>query len=292
MKDYKLLLAGLILLLLAIFIALIAWLWTHNRKSIDPLPIMASENEPKAAKGDETAKTVPDSILYVRAAKSLQVPLDDIIVSFESRYPHIQVLASYVPPNTLLTLLDNDINANNDSDAAFNTDVIIANDRLSAERLAPLQAKLTASQHQDNQSKANANTVITEDETDSENTDSENTDSENTDSENTDSENANSEQATAENVNKEARTLTSFNYALKDKQELEGVILTDRTVAVSFRNFLLSSTGQGILEKYDYYNINGYKNSVNDLFQPTSRAKKASGDNPVDVADALSNGYK
>ncbi|MEC9444774.1 MAG: hypothetical protein VX408_06885, partial [Pseudomonadota bacterium] len=165
MKDYKLLLAGLILLLLAIFIALIAWLWTHNRKSIDPLPIMASENEPKAAKGDETAKTVPDSILYVRAAKSLQVPLDDIIVSFESRYPHIQVLASYVPPNTLLTLLDNDINANNDSDAAFNTDIIIANDRLSAERLAQLQAKLTASQHQDNQSKANANTVITEDET-------------------------------------------------------------------------------------------------------------------------------
>ncbi|MGE6327399.1 hypothetical protein [Psychrobacter pacificensis] len=277
MKDYKLLLAGLILLLLAIFIALIAWLWTHNRKSIDPLPIMAGENESAAAKGDETAKTVPDSILYVRAAKSLQVPLDDIIVSFESRYPHIQVLASYVPPNTLLTLLDNDINANNDSDAAFNTDIIIANDRLSAERLAPLQAKLTASQHQDNQSKANANTVITEDETDSENTDSEN---------------ANSEQAATENDNKEARTLTSFNYALKDKQELEGVILTDRTVAVSFRNFLLSSTGQGILEKYDYYNINGYKNSVNDLFQPTSRAKKASGDNPVDVADALSNGYK
>lgn len=277
MKDYKLLLAGLILLLLAIFIALIAWLWTHNRKSIDPLPIMASENESAAAKGDKTAKTVPDSILYVRAAKSLQVPLDDIIVSFESRYPHIQVLASYVPPNTLLTLLDNDINANNDSDAAFSTDVIIANDRLSAERLAQLQAKLTASQHQDNQSKANANTIITEDETNSENTDSKN---------------ANSEQATAENDNKEARTLTSFNYALKDKQELEGVILTDRTVAVSFRNFLLSSTGQGILEKYDYYNINGYKNSVNDLFQPTSRAKKASGDNPVDVADALSNGDK
>ncbi|MGA6101733.1 hypothetical protein ACPESL_06065 [Psychrobacter pocilloporae] len=277
MKDYKLLLAGLILLLLAIFIALIAWLWTHNRKSIDPLPIMASENESAAAKGDKTAKTVPDSILYVRAAKSLQVPLDDIIVSFESRYPHIQVLASYVPPNTLLTLLDNDINANNDSDAAFSTDVIIANDRLSAERLAPLQAKLTASQHPNNQSKANANTVITEDETNSENADSEN---------------ANSEQTTAENDNKEARTLTSFNYALKDKQELEGVILTDRTVAVSFRNFLLSSTGQGILEKYDYYNINGYENRVNDLFQPTSRAKKASGDNPVDVADALSNGDK
>ncbi|MDN5619748.1 MAG: hypothetical protein L0G63_04560 [Psychrobacter sp.] len=277
MKDYKLLLAGLILLLLAIFIALIAWLWTHNRKSIDPLPIMASENESAAAKGDKTAKTVPDSILYVRAAKSLQVPLDDIIVSFESRYPHIQVLASYVPPNTLLTLSNKDIAVNNDSDAAFNTDIIIANDRLSTERLAPLQAKLTASQHQDNQSKVNANTVITEDETDSENTDSEN---------------ANSEQATAENDNKEARTLTSFNYALKDKQELEGVILTDRTVAVSFRNFLLSSTGQGILEKYDYYNINGYENSVNDLFQPTSRAKKASGDNPVDVADALSNGDK
>ena len=88
---------------------------------------------------------------------------------------------------------------------------------------------------------------------------------------------------------KEARTLSSFNYAMKDEQPLQGVILTDDTVAISFRNFLLSSTGQTILEKYDYYNINGYENSVNDLFQPTSQARTATGENPVNVADALSN---
>ncbi|MFP3366542.1 hypothetical protein R0J93_23140, partial [Pseudoalteromonas sp. SIMBA_148] len=55
------------------------------------------------------------------------------------------------------------------------------------------------------------------------------------------------------------------------------------------RNFLLSSAGQTILEKYEYYNINGYENSVNDLFEPSSQASKASGNNPVNVADALGN---
>lgn len=90
--------------------------------------------------------------------------------------------------------------------------------------------------------------------------------------------------------NAEARTLNSFSYALRDKQTLEGVILTENTAAINFRNFLLSSTGQDILEKYDYYNIEGYKNSVDDLFNPTSRAQKTSNTNTVNVADALSNG--
>ena len=93
-----------------------------------------------------------------------------------------------------------------------------------------------------------------------------------------------------ETDNAEARTLNSFSYALRDKQALEGVILTENTAATNFRNFLLSSTGQDILEKYDYYNIEGYKNSVNDLFNPTSRAQKAANTNTVNVADALSNG--
>jgi ABC-type molybdate transport system substrate-binding protein len=272
MKDYKLLLVGLILLLLAIFIALFAWLWTSNRKNTDPLPIIANENESTTATNDEAANTISNSMLYVRAEENLQIPLDDVIISFESRYPHIQVLASYVPSNTLLTLPKNYIAANKGADSAFGTDIVIANDSLSAERLAPLQAKLTSAQHQDNQSQPSTNSDKAADANDSENSDN--------------------EKMTAESDNKEARTLNSFNYALRDKQALEGVILTDSTVAVSFRNFLLSSTGQGILEKYDYYNINGYKNSVNDLFKPTSRAKKASGDNPVDVADALSNGDK
>ena len=269
MKDYKLLLAGLTLLLLAIFVALITWLWTHNRKNIDPLPIMANDNDSETVDTDDTTKPTPNRILHVRAAENLQVPLDDIIVSFESRYPHIQVLTSYVPSNTLLTLSNRDSAADQDTDAIFGTDVIIANDRLSAERLSPLQAKLTTAQHQDNQNQASTSVEDVE--------------------KNKDGDKKN---AATENDNKEARTLTSFNYALRDDQALEGVILTDRAVAISFRNFLLSSTGQGILEKYDYYNINGYENSVDDLFKPTSRAKKASGNNPVDVADALSNSEK
>ena len=50
MRDYKLLLAGLILLLLIIFIAIFTWLWTSNRKNMDPLPIMANNNDTSVVK--------------------------------------------------------------------------------------------------------------------------------------------------------------------------------------------------------------------------------------------------
>lgn len=271
MKDYKLLLVVLIILLLVIFIAIFTWLWTNNRENTDPLPIMASENEFATVTNDEDTDTVSSSTLYIRAEENLQVPLDDIIVSFESRYPHMQVLASYVPSNALLRLSKNDITAHKGSDSTIDTDIIIANNGLSEEYLALLQAKLTLAKHKNNQSQPNTNAVTIDDGKN-------------------DNESSDNKKMTAESDNKEARTLNSFNYALRNKQALQGVILTDNTVAISFRNFLLSSTGQSILEKYDYYNIDGYKNSVNDLFKPTSQVKKASGDNPVDVADALSNG--
>ncbi|MGP5201842.1 hypothetical protein ACTXKB_03640 [Psychrobacter aquimaris] len=254
MKDYKLLLAGLILLLLVIFIAIFTWLWSSNRKNIDPLPIMANANEPSATTQDEV-NTITDSTLYIKAEENLQAPLDDIIVSFESRYPHMQVLASYVPANDLLTLSDNNSSHNKRTELVTNVDMIIANDSLSADRLTPLQTELKSAQDKINQDKANIR--------------------------NTDA---------VEIDNAEARTLNSFSYALRDKQTLEGVILTENTAAINFRNFLLSSTGQDILEKYDYYNIEGYKNSVDDLFNPTSRAQKTSNTNTVNVADALSNG--
>lgn len=257
MKDYKLLLVGLISLLVAIFIALFTWLWTSNHKNTDPLPIMTSETQPAPAANEESTDTSPVSTLSIRAEQSLQVPIDDVIVSFESRYPHIQVLANYIPANTLLTISNDER-----SDLISDTDIIIANNELSKERLSPLQDKLKATQHSSNQNQTGTSSVNS----------------------NTDNDNI-----TANSANKEARTLTSFNYALKDDQALEGVVLTDNPVAVSFRNFLLSSAGQTILEKYEYYNINGYENSVNDLFEPSSQASKASGNNPVNVADALGN---
>ena len=256
MKDYKLLLAGLILLLLVIFIAIFAWLYTSNRKNTDPLPIMANENESTATNTQDDANSLNDSAVYLQAEKSLQIPLDDIIVRFQSRYPRIQVVANYVPASDILILLDND--TSKQSKFIFDVDMIIANDRLSTERLAPLQAELEAAQDKIKQSKASINN---EDEGDTEG-----------------------------NINIEARTLNSFSYALKDEKTLEGVILTDNTAAITFRNFLLSSTGQDILKEYDYYNIEGYKNSVNDLFNPTSRTQQVSETGSTNVADALSNG--
>lgn len=260
MKDYKLLLAGLILLLLTIFIAVFIWLWTSNQKNTDPLPIMASESEADPiTKGDES-REIADRVLYIRAEEKLQIPLDDIIVSFESRYPHVQVLASYVPSHDLLTVPSSGSTKDKLSDFVFDTDMIITNDdSLSTERVSLLQSELQQAQDSNSQSQKGTEGVGTND-------------------------------ASDKNNDKEIHTLNPFNYALKDEQALEGVILTDDTTAINFRNFLLSSTGQDILKKYDYENISGYKNSVNDLFKPTSQAKNASGDHAVDVIDALSNG--
>ena len=268
MKDYKLLLAGLILLLLVIFIAIFAWLYTSNRKNTDPLPIMANKNESTATTTQDDANSLNDSAVYLQAEKSLQIPLDNIIARFESRYPHIQVVANYVPASDILTLLNND--TSKPSKFIFDVDMIIANDRLSTERLAPLQAELKAAQDKIKQSNALTDNA---DEPSQENLFSDK-----------------EEGDTDGNINIEARTLNSFSYALKDEQTLEGVILTDNTAAITFRNFLLSSTGQDILKEYDYYNIEGYKNSVNDLFNPTSRTQQVSETGSTNVADALSNG--
>lgn len=267
MKDYKLLLAGLILLLLTIFIAVFIWLWTSNQKNTDPLPIMASESEADPiTKGDES-REIADSVLYIRAEEKLQIPLDDIIVSFESRYPHVQVLASYVPSHDLLTVPSSGSTKDKLSDFVFDTDMIITNDdSLSTERVSLLQSELQQAQDRNNQRQKST----------------EASDISNASDKNSDN--------STHDKDKKIHTLNPFNYALKDEQALEGVILTDDTTAINFRNFLLSSTGQDILKKYDYENISGYKNSVNDLFKPTSQAKNASGDHAVDVTDALSNG--
>lgn len=265
MKDYKLLLAGLILLLLTIFVAVFMWLWTSNRKNTDPLPIMASEHESDfGAEGDES-NGMASRVLSVRADERLQIPLDDIIISFESRYPDAQALASYVPAGALLTVPSTDSNGDKLSGFVLDTDIIITNDSsLSTERMSLLQSKLQQAQDKNRQSPKATNAVDIHDAADKNND--------------------------ASIHHEQLQTLNPFNYAVRDEQALEGVILTDNSLATSFRNFLLSSTGQDILKKHDYDNISGYKNSVNDLFKPTSQAKNASGNHAVDVADALSNG--
>ena len=278
MKDYKLLLAGLTLLLLLTIIAIFTWLWIHNRKNTDPLPIMANENEPTAITEGADKNTLSDSLLYLQIAENLQAPLDEVIASFEARYPYVQVTAHYVPATTLFMLPDSTISNTTTSnselsdvsaniDMGVSIDMIVADDTLTAERLAPLQAKLKTSQKKTNQNKTTAALA-----------------DKNTQDHATDDKTGTIKSST------ETRTLNSFGYALKDEQALEGVILTDNTAAVNFRNFLVSSVGQDILKKHDYDNIEGYKNSVNDLFNPTSRAKQASDATSLDVTEVLSNG--
>lgn len=275
MRDYKLLLAGLILLLLIIFIAIFTWLWTSNRKNMDPLPIMANNNDTSSADNDEN--TIVKSTLHIQAEDGLQAPLDAVIASFQARYPNMQILTNYVPSTALLTLSDNDFadsHRTDDERTSFvvNTDLIIADGKLSKERLAPLQEQLKTAQDKYNQNKLNDSSAQDKTAEDGVNT---------TDTEVT---------AHAKNDNTNTRSLSSFGYALQGEQAVDGVVLTQNPAAINFRNFLLSSTGQDILSQHDYTNIDGYKNDMDNLFQPSSRAKQATGELSVDVSDALSNG--
>ena len=275
MRDYKLLLAGLILLLLIIFIAIFTWLWTSNRKNMDPLPIMANNNDASTADTDEN--TIAKSTLHIQAEDGLQAPLDAVIASFQARYPNMQILKNYVSSAALLTLSDNDFadsHRTDDERASFliDTDLIIANGKLSKERLAPLQEQLKTAQDKHNQNKLNdssAQVKKAEDGVDE-----------------ADAEVA----AHAKSDNTNTRSLSSFGYALQGEQAVDGVVLTQNSAAINFRNFLLSSTGQDILSQHNYTNIDGYKNDMDNLFQPSSRAKQATGELSVDVSDALSNG--
>ena len=275
MRDYKLLLAGLILLLLIIFIAIFTWLWTSNRKNMDPLPIMANNNDTSSADNDEN--TIAKSTLHIQAEDGLQAPLDAVIASFQARYPNMQILTNYVSSAALLTLSDNDFSDSHRTDderASFliNTDLIIANGKLSKERLAPLQEQLKTAQDKHNQNKLNdSSTQVKKAEDGIDEADAE-------------------VAAHAKSDNTNTRSLSSFGYALQGEQAVDGVVLTQNPAAINFRNFLLSSTGQDILSQHNYTNIDGYKNDMDNLFQPSSRAKQATGELSVDVSDALSNG--
>ncbi|OAP71546.1 MULTISPECIES: hypothetical protein [Psychrobacter] len=275
MRDYKLLLAGLILLLLIIFIAIFTWLWTSNRKNMDPLPIMANNNDTSSADNDEN--TIAKSTLQIQAEDGLQAPLDAVIASFQARYPNMQILTNYVSSAALLTLSDNDFadsHRTDDERASFliDTDLIIANGKLSKERLAPLQEQLKTAQDKHNQNKLNdSSTQVKKAEDGVDEADAE-------------------VAAHAKSDNTNTRSLSSFGYALQGEQAVDGVVLTQNPAAINFRNFLLSSTGQDILSQHNYTNIDGYKNDMDNLFQPSSRAKQATGELSVDVSDALSNG--
>lgn len=263
MKDYKPLLAGIIILLFIISIIIFTWLWSSNRKNTDPLPIMTSENQPLANSTEDNTNMIPTRILQLQAEEKLQAALDDVITAFESRHPNVQVLARYVPTQSLLDLPDTGI-ANDKLASLMNTDIIMADKNINQTQLSALQALLDNAQNKRNKKQFNTNAIAQD--------------------------NINAEM-NIDNINNNAvRNLASFSYALKGKQAVDGVILTDNPIAVSFRNFLLSSAGQDVLSKYKYDNIDGYKNSVDDLFNPSYRTKNASGEPSIKVAEVFSNG--
>lgn len=263
MKNYKILLAGLALLLVIIFIGVFVWLLNNNLKNTNPLPIVAEGDQPLPNGDENSSDTIANNILYLQAENEIQVPLDDVIVRFESRYPRIQVLAKYVPKKTLLNLPKTSISDKNPSPFLLNVDIIIANDTLTQNQLAPLQLILNKAQDAYNRSEMNASKMVQDGglEEDTE--------------------------ALVTKDNNKTRELVSFSYALKEDQAVSGVVLTDNPTAVTFRNFLVSSTGQDILKHYNYDSIDGYKSNMDDLFNTSSRSKDANGEDSVDITKAL-----
>lgn len=271
MKDHKFLLAMLVLLILIIFIGIFAWLWSNNRKNIDPMPISFNETREETIDSEEDTEKVATDILHLQAEDDLKAALDDVIGYFEARHSNVQVIAHYVPTYRLMTLPDTSNSL--PSKYAVNTDIILANDRLPEERLSPLQNLLNDAQNEINNNSDTINSPAQDDVV--------------ADNMTGDDE---ASEASVQSDNTQARKLASFSYALKGTQAVDGVIVTDNPAAVSFRNFLLSSMGQDILKQYDYGNIEGYRNTLDDLFNPTSRAQPTENESSVEVADALSNG--
>lgn len=256
MTDYKRILVFILVMILVIVLGVFAWLWNSNRKNTDPLPISVNQNTQKS---DDVSTPSSNTILHIRAENSLKKPLTDLIKKFEERYLSVQVQVQYVPTPSLLTL-----KGASEVDTVT-VDMVITNSKMTQAQLLPLQQALNNTQDKRNNSTANADkTVKASTET--------------------------SSAAAVDRDNPEAHQIVSFSYAIKDDKTVDGVILTDNPSAISLRNFLLGSSGQDILKKYGYSDIDGYKNSMDDLFNPASNSKSARGEPSVKVADALSNG--
>ena len=284
-KDHKLLLVGALILTLIVFVLICAWLWSHNRKNINPVPIVADTRTNETA--SDSREPIHTSTVHIQADESLEQVLNDLIVRFESRYPNIQVTIDYTNKNALFSIQANDADAKG---YLVDTDIIMADTKLAKAQIERLQALIDQLQNERNQHKQSQQPAPqTSEEADKQAEERDtNTETEDQQADNTDGSNSAESQNTQNNS--ESRTLSAFSYALQEQQSnqaLEGIVLTENPSAVSFRNYVLSSTGQDILARYDYGYIDGYQKSIDDLFNPTTVDNK---EPTVDVADALSNG--
>lgn len=269
MRDYKRLIVGIASSLLIIIIGVFGWLWISNAKNANPLPIMASSDS-QLAQGDDNTVTVT---LSVQAVDNLQMPLEDIITRFEYLYPKVNVTTHYVLTSSILTLSDVAANVAINADAYNNTsnqgapiadiDIILTENKLKPDDLTALKSNSNILSKPSSESKvANKDTVKVD----------------------------NNKKDLSVDKDKEAWNITSFGYAIKGSQSADGVILTDNPAAITFRNFLLSSSGQDILKRYGYDDIDGYKDSVDEVFNATTRSKESDSDTPLKIKDALNNG--
>ncbi len=252
MRDYKLVFTGLVLLFILILFGVFLWLWISNSKNTHPLPILSGK---EAQLSQENTAEESDEVKNNADANTLYIQAQQPL-----QVPLDKVIVRFEARYPQIQVLTNYVPATAllTLDNTNATDIVIADDQLLDSLLSLLQDELNRNVK---------NNIVNPPAQSSDTTDPE-------------------EIATE---NSEARTLNPFGYAIKDSQMVEGVILSAKPVAVNFRNFLLSSTGQDILREYQFDDINGYQNSVDDLFNPTSNGKATVEKNEV-VKDALTNG--
>ena len=287
MKDYKILMIGILLLILIVLILLCAWLWSHNRKYINPVPVIADTSSNELSAKDSEA--IYNASVHIQADKALERILNDLIVRFESRYPSIQVTVDYMTKAALFSVQTNDADS---KDYLVDTDIIMTNNSLAEAQIEHLQNIVNQAQKQRNQYTQRQNPDLTTPEAVEETDASADTEVSQADKPQADSADTNTQEqtTTTDKNNSEARKLSAFSYALRKKQSeqmLQGIVLTNNPAAVSFRNYVLSSAGQDILGRYDYGHIDGYQKNIDELFNPTVAENK---EPTVDVADALKDG--
>ena len=230
-KKFKSILIGIILFTVTALITILTWLWQHNAKNVNPLPIPSNELEltkPLPEDNENTLIATDQSIdanelvIQVCASSQINEALETALVSFNQRYPRLQVNLTYSDSPQLINECPAD-----------EQDVLLFTHTLSTATLK----KLTDATNISSPAKQTTDNHAQSNETDS-----------------------------AASISETRSNVRPFNYALFDGQRLEGAILSDKPGAISFRNFLLSSIGQDIFVDHGYDNIEGYNNRVDNLF--------------------------
>ncbi|MDO5769155.1 MAG: hypothetical protein Q4P13_06590, partial [Psychrobacter sp.] len=122
MNKLKSILIGLILLTVTLLMAVLTWLWQHNIKNINPLPIPASPQDliaPVASEANDSTlgNVIGDGVntnqtpnadnagtqITICADDELRAPLNVVLVNFERRYPNLDAQVVYLKHSQMLS---------------------------------------------------------------------------------------------------------------------------------------------------------------------------------------------